>query len=174
MRRGTIKPTTAFKALAKARRQRAAERKAAAEANDATPQAILDLADEEHVARTDRCKNCGNRRRDQLIAIDSGVPGEVECGRCGHHYRIAAAQTEAAIAAPADHELIEIVANGKCRIDGHIFDLLDVAPGERWDGETGVQLAFGIQDSNCATEIAVTPAAARELARRILEVLDRD
>jgi len=43
---------------------------------------------DETVDREDRCENCGNRSKDELIWIENGVDGEVECGRCGHHYRI--------------------------------------------------------------------------------------
>ena len=44
--------------------------------------------DDELVDRTDRCENCGNRSKDELIWIENGVDGEVECGGCGHHYHI--------------------------------------------------------------------------------------
>jgi hypothetical protein len=44
--------------------------------------------EDEDVAREDRCPNCGNRKMDELIWIENGAIGEVECGRCGHHYRV--------------------------------------------------------------------------------------
>jgi hypothetical protein len=43
---------------------------------------------DELVDRADRCPNCGNRRIEFLTPIDSAVPGEAECGRCGQVYRI--------------------------------------------------------------------------------------
>ena len=59
--------------------------------------------------------------------------------------------------------LIKIVANGKCEIRGHIFDVAEAAPGENSRGEEAILLAFGMNESNCVNEVALTPAAALRL-----------
>jgi len=59
--------------------------------------------------------------------------------------------------------LIKIVANGKCEIRGHVFDVVEAAPGENWQGEGAILLAFSTNESNCVSEAAITPAAALEL-----------